>query len=159
MHSRLPGFLRRVKELGLLAGLETNGTNPDMIRRLLAGKLVDFVAMDIKSPLERAKYGKASGALDGPLFENVLKSVRLIMRHAPDYEFRTTVVPGLHEEKDILRIAERLKGAKMYVLQQFMPKNTVGENMRDLSPFPAERLFEIRRKIKKHFADCEVRNV
>ncbi|TSC53635.1 MAG: pyruvate formate lyase activating enzyme [Parcubacteria group bacterium LiPW_39] len=97
----LPDFISQIKNLGFLVKLDTNGTNPTMLEKLLAANLVDFVAMDIKAPLE--KYKKVAGK--NVSLENIQRSVELT-RRAPDYEFRTTVLPALHSRKDILSIED-----------------------------------------------------
>jgi len=159
MHSNLPGFFRKVKGFGLLAGLETNGTNPFMLEKLLDEKLVDYIAMDIKTSLKWDKYSKVAGIKDRKLFENVLKSVEIIKNSSVEYEFRTTVVPELHEEKDLLEIAEQLKGAKMYALQKFTPKDTtIDPKFSSIAPFPDSFFREMKDKMCHQFEKCEIRN-
>ncbi len=159
MHKELPKFLGKVKKLDFLVGLETNGTNPMMIERLIKNRLVDFVSMDIKAPLAWEKYKKAAGISDKGLFESVKKSVKILLGSNVDYEFRTTVVPKIHTEKDIVDISRQIKGAKHYVLQQFLPKNTIDEKFSKATPFRVEKLVNLRLKIKKNVAACEIRNV
>jgi len=159
MHKELPKFLLKVKKLDFLVGLETNGTNPLMIERLIKNRLVDFVSLDIKAPLAWEKYKKAAGISDKRLFESVKKSVKILLGSNVDYEFRTTVVPKIHTEKDIVDISRQLKGAKHYVLQQFLPKNTIDEKFSKATPFRVEKLLNLRLKIKKNVAACEIRNV
>lgn len=155
----LPEFLGKVKKLGYLVGIETNGTNPQMLEKLIKNRVLDFVGMDIKAPLTWDKYKTAAGIKSRRLFENVKKSVRILLKSGIDYEFRTTVVPGIHEEKDIVAIAGQLKGAKRYVLQQFLPKNTIDEKFCGLTPFPDKTLVNLRKRIKGNFGICEIRNI
>jgi len=149
--------------MGFLAALETNGTNPGMVEKLIRDGLVDYIAMDIKAPLEEGKYMKAagsgSGAMSRELFRNVLKTIKIIMDSRVDYEFRTTVVPGIHSPGDIEAIADSIKGARKYVLQQFLPENATEPELRKATPFPEKILKEIRRKIGKNFQTCEVRGI
>ncbi len=163
LQQELPAFFKQVKDLGLLTGLESNGTSPKMIDQLIVGKLVDFIAMDVKAPLLIDKYIKASGLKEGrkseELFNNVLKSIRLLLGSSIDYEFRTTVVPGIHNREDIFAVAEHLKGAKKFVLQQFVPGNTLSEDFRMKKPFDRDTLLEIYREIKEKFPCCHIRNV
>lgn len=112
----LGGFLEEIKSLGYLVKLDTNGTRPQVIKELLKGGLVDFVAMDIKSSLEN--YPRVSGIRELNLDE-IKESVELIRTEAPDYEFRTTVVRELHSEEDFQRVALWLSGAKAYYLQAY----------------------------------------
>ncbi len=114
IQTSFPTFVERVKRLGLLVKLDTNGSRPDVLGRLLAEHAVDYVAMDVKGPLDR--YDRLTGvACDVGAIE---ESIALILRDAPDYEFRTTVAPTLGRE-EVLRIADRLSGARRYVLQVF----------------------------------------
>ena len=162
MHRGLPGFLLKVKRLGLLTGLETNGTRHDVIERLAKKELLDFVAMDIKAPLDWESYRKAAGISDRKLFEGVRRSVKALLGPIGsriDYEFRTTVVPGIHTEEDIAKISRQIRGAKRYVLQQFIPQNTIDEKIMGTTPFTAKKLSELRKKVKRNVLACEVRNV
>lgn len=159
MDRQLPAFLKSVKKLGLLAGIETNGTNPTMLEKLIKEKSIDFVGMDIKAPLSWDSYRKAAGISEKSLFHNVRKSVKILLGSQIDYEFRTTVVSGIHDEKSIEKIAEQIKGARMYVLQKFIPKNTIDGSLIELPPFKTEKMLELRKIVKGNFGACEVRNV
>jgi pyruvate formate lyase activating enzyme len=130
-----------------------------MLKKLVSEKLVDYVAMDIKAPLTWEKYRKVACIDNMKLFENVLESVKLLKGSKIDYEFRTTVVPGMHKEKDILEIADQIKGAKMYALQQFTPKETtLDPEFANLKPYPDAFITGIKDRISGHFGTCEVRN-
>ena len=119
LHSSLPELCSRIKKMGLMVKLDTNGTNPTMLKELMDMKLVDYVAMDIKAPLTIEKYSKATGVNTEKLLENVKESIRLLMESGIDYEFRTTVVPSIHSLEDIKQISRSLKGCRKYVLQKF----------------------------------------
>jgi len=119
LHSSLPELCSRIKKMGLMVKLDTNGTNPTMLKELMDMKLVDYVAMDIKAPLTIEKYSKATGVNAEKLLENVKESIRLLMESGIDYEFRTTVVPSIHSLEDIKQISRSLKGCRKYVLQKF----------------------------------------
>ncbi|MBN2330573.1 MAG: anaerobic ribonucleoside-triphosphate reductase activating protein [Candidatus Aenigmarchaeota archaeon] len=155
----LPSFLLKVKRLGLLAGIETNGTNPAMLERLIKDKVVDFVGMDIKAPLSWDEYRKAAGISEKALLESVKKSVSLLLGSGIDYEFRTTYVRGIHDEGSIKRIAEQLRGARRYVLQKFLPKNTIDGSLSLTPNYGSGQLLRLRKSIKGNFVECEVRNV
>jgi pyruvate formate lyase activating enzyme len=148
----LPDFLKKIKALGFLVKLDTNGAKPEVLRDLLRQGLVDYLAMDIKGPLE--KYQKIVKT-DVDL-EKIHKSTE-IARSFPDYEFRTTVVPDLHEKEDFLNIARWLDGAKNYFLQQFNPKKTLDPGLKTVIPFSDEKLVEFSQMIKPYFEKCEVR--
>ncbi|WNZ28886.1 MAG: anaerobic ribonucleoside-triphosphate reductase activating protein [Candidatus Bathyarchaeota archaeon] len=119
LHSDLPDLCSKIKKMNFLVKLDTNGTNPKMLKKLIDKKLVDYIAMDVKAPLTVEKYSKAIGVNAKTLFENVKKSINLLKTSDIDYEFRTTVVPTIHETDDIVQICDALKGSKKYVLQKF----------------------------------------
>lgn len=111
----LKQFILKVRSLGYSVKLDTNGTVPDVLEELLAEKLLDYVAMDIKNTPE--KYSLTAGAdVD---INNILKSMEIIKNKAPDYEFRTTVTRELHTEADISAVAELVGRGSKYFLQQF----------------------------------------
>ncbi|MBM3200219.1 anaerobic ribonucleoside-triphosphate reductase activating protein [Candidatus Woesearchaeota archaeon] len=117
MHQDLPEFIKKVRALDLKVKLDTNGSKPDVLKYLIENKLVDFISMDIKNTFE--KYEETVNMkIDTKLLK---ESISLIIKSGIDHEFRTTVVPRLHKKEDIVKIAkEYLKGAKVYVLQQFV---------------------------------------
>lgn len=148
----LPVFIKKIKAMGFLVKLDTNGSNPQMLAKLLAEGLVDFIAMDIKAPLE--KYKKVAG--DKVILANIQRSTELT-RSAPDYEFRTTVLPALHSKKDILSIGRWLQGSKKYYLQQFKPTKTLDSAYLDEKPFDWEKIAELRGLLEIFFDKVEVR--
>ena len=159
IHQALSDFIGKVKEEGFLVGLETNGTNPQMLKDLIADKLIDYVALDIKAPLVWEKYKKTSGINDEDLFRKVKESVEVLLelKLDIDYELRTTVVPGLIEEEDILAIARQIKGAKRYVLQQFLPRTTLDKQYERIKPYSKEVLEKMRKRAESYVETCQVR--
>ena len=113
----LPDFLRRVKAMGFLTKLDTNGSLPHALRPLLEEGLVDYVAMDIKN--SPAKYPVTCGLTEVDMAA-VRESIGLIMASAADYEFRTTVVAQLHSDEDFAPMGEMIRGAKRWYLQNFV---------------------------------------
>lgn len=108
-------FMRRIREMGFSVKLDSNGTNPDVLAEVFREGLADYVAMDVKNRLER--YAETAGV---PVdTDRIRKSIRLIMDSGVLYEFRTTVVPGIHTEGDFDGIAELIDGAETYYLQEF----------------------------------------
>lgn len=164
LHVDLPDFLKKIKSLGFLIKLDTNGSRPSELQNLIKDGLVDYLAMDIKTSLKIPNskiqiqnfYEKVCGVRIN--LEDIKQSIKVIMASGLDYEFRTTVVPGLHTAEDIVQIAEEIRGAKKYYLQQFV----VSEKLLDLTyktikPYPTQFLFQLRDKIKNWFEVCEVR--
>jgi len=126
----LYAFCRKVKEIGLKVKLDTNGSNPAILKKLIKDKLVDYVAMDVKAPLSAEEYEKVIGVKNNYLLDNVKESIRTLLNSDVDYEFRTTVVPTLHTEAKIKEMARSLAGCKKYVLQKFQPENAYDEKLR-----------------------------
>ena len=116
LHADLPDLLRRIRELGFRVKLDTNGSFPDRLSAVIEEGLVDYVAMDIKNAPEL--YAQTTGlrALD---LSAIDRSRMLLMEGKADYEFRTTVVKGLHTEESLLETARWIEGAKAWYLQQY----------------------------------------
>lgn len=126
----LTEFIRRLKKDGFLVKLDTNGTDPGYIKRLVADNLIDFVAMDIKGPLDM--YTKiANVKVD---LTEMKKSIDFLLGGSVDYEFRTTVIPTYIGIPEIENISELIEGAKKYVLQQFEPENCSDIELKKLKP-------------------------
>jgi pyruvate formate lyase activating enzyme len=153
LHKDLPQFLARIKQLGFLVKLDTNGTNPKMLKYLIKKGFVDYVAMDIKAPLK--KYEKVVRAKIDK--EAIIKSVDLLKKGSVNYEFRTTVVPSLLNENDIFAIGKWLKGAKKFYIQQFKGLKTLEKNFVLKKPYPKKKLEEFCNILKPFFKSCEVR--
>ena len=115
LHLDLPFFIRKIKKIGYLVKLDTNGTNPEMLQKLIKDKLIDYIAMDIKASLD--KYEKVTNVKIN--CHNLKKSVKIIMSSGLPYEFRTTVVPGLLVKKDFNKMGEVIRGATKWYLQKF----------------------------------------
>jgi len=158
LQDELPVFLSAVKKLGYLAGLETNGTRSGMLARLLDEDLLDFVAMDVKAPLEPDCYARAAGVEDGRIVGEVERSVRMLLSGSVEYELRTTVVPGIHGSQDIPLLGRQLAGAERYVIQQFVPDKTLDAELQTTEAFSRETLERWRDAVGALVGSCEVRN-
>lgn len=137
LHKELPDFCTRIKELGFGVKLDTNGSFPEMLDGLLEGGTVDFVAMDVKAPLEEGPYRIAAGTEQADLVERVGRSIELLKASKVEHEFRTTVVPILHSPEDVAKIARILAGER-YALQYFSPNSTLDPRYSELKPFSEE---------------------
>ena len=115
MHRDLPDFCRRIKDLGFLVKLDTNGSHPEVLARLFRENLIDYAAMDVKHTW--SKYQEITGR--GIEILKYQESIKIIIDSAPDYEFRTTVINGVHSREDILAMASYIQGAKRYFLQNY----------------------------------------
>lgn len=142
-------FVREIKERGFLVKVDTNGSRPEVLKEMMS--LVDYVAMDVKLPLER--YKEISNEDSGKIKE----SIDIIISSQLDYEFRTTVVPGVHRKEDIEKIAVLISGAKKYYLQNFLPEKTLKEGFLKKEPFSEENLEEFKKIASSFTEECEIR--
>jgi len=150
----LPDFIDKVKELGYLVKLDTNGTNPKMLKKLIKNKLVDYLAMDIKGPLP--KYAKIANVSVSLL--NIKKSIRLIMDSGLPYEFRSTILPALHNRQDLIAMAELISGARKYFLQKFMTgDNLNNREFKKLPSFTNKEMKELAKSCSAEVKLCSVR--
>mgnify|MGYP000884496687 CR=1 FL=1 len=159
LHSDLPLFLRKVKDLDYLIKLDTNGSNPVMLNEILREGLLDYVAMDIKAPLEYKSYQGACGKLGSEDFFNIRSSVQLLLQASIMVEFRTTVVPCLHQPEDIEAIARYIEGARLYTLQQFNPECTLEPGYGKVVPYSREEIQAVAEKCSKYVQKVKVLQV
>ena len=137
----LPIFAERVKSMGYLVKLDTNGTNPFVLERLLKDKLIDYAAIDIKNDF--AHYGIVAGVAN-PAVENIKKSLALLKQYGAPYELRTTLIGEFHNIENIKQMAEELKGEKILYLQKFKISDGVfNKNLTEVSKEEAEEFREI----------------
>jgi len=154
MHKDISKFIEKVKKIGYLVKIDTNGTFPDKLRELIDKKLVDYVSMDVKAPI--SKYNKLSGVKTD--IKKIEKSIKILQNSSIDYEFKTTFVPGLLEKNDIIEIAKWLDGSKKYFLQQFKNDTSlISNNLEDVSPHSKQEIMETFNDIKPYFEECDVR--
>lgn len=150
----MPEFLRQIKALGYKIKLDTNGSNPEMLAKIITEGLVDYLAMDIKNSL--GKYSLATGTdVDTG---KIRESVRLIMESGLAYEFRTTVLPEIHEVSDFEDIGSLIKGAPRYAIQGFRPTVTLDPSFRNLPSFTFAELEKIREVMSRYVGTCEIRD-
>ncbi|RLJ07338.1 MAG: anaerobic ribonucleoside-triphosphate reductase activating protein [Candidatus Aenigmatarchaeota archaeon] len=154
IHKDLPELLEKFKSIGVFVKLDTNGSNPEMLKELIKKGLLDYVAMDIKAPLE--KYHIAAGVKVDT--EKIKESINIIKNSGIDYEFRATVIPRLHKKEDLQKMAELVKGAKKFAIQQFRPNITLDESFQKEKPYSNEELEEFKEMFKGFFEKIEVRS-
>lgn len=166
MQADLAEFIKKIKDLGFSVKLDTNGSNPEILEALIKDKLIDYIAMDIKSPL----YWKdvPSKALEEAIFQRsigvnnidinkIKESVRVIKSSRVSYEFRTTVVPNFHTKEDIIQMAQSIAPADKYYLQNFRPEKTLDPLEMDIYPYPDQFLKDIAKEISHLFRICQAR--
>ena len=150
----LPEFLSKVKSLGFAVKLDTNGTNPAMLRTILRDGLADYVAMDIKAG--RANYSAATGTLR-PGLDAVDECIAMLMNGSTDFEFRTTVVRGIHTEEDFSDIAAWLAGDEKYFLQGFKDSGDLISS--GCSAFTLEETEKFREIVLPKIPNTEIRGM
>ena len=145
MHEDLPAFILKLKKSDHLVKLDTNGSNPRMVEDLLSDGLLDYVALDIKSGIE--KFHTVTGLSEESskeMFKNVLETLRLLKQYSVPHEVRTTYVPGLLDERDIAEIKE-LVGDSTWYLQRFRPQKTL-RSFTNVTSSSYEDLFKLASK-------------
>jgi pyruvate formate lyase activating enzyme len=146
-------FIKKIKKIGFLVKLDSNGTRPDVLKKLLDAKLLDFIAMDIKNQIKN--YNKTTGVKGDN--KRIKLSVDLIMRSGISYEFRTTVVPGIHREKDFEEIAKWIQGAKSYYLQEYREIKILDPKLKKKTKGKKIDLEKIKKKIENNFGKMGIR--
>jgi pyruvate formate lyase activating enzyme len=134
MHKELPKFLTKLKERGFAVKLDTNGFYPEVLEECLP--YVDYVALDVKTSLEKYKLLGAKST------NGLLRTTEMLKTGKVAYEFRTTVVPELITAEELPRICEFVKGAKTHVFQQFIPQDTLDKRFGNLKPYAPEVIKE-----------------
>lgn len=146
-------FIEKIKKMGFLVKLDTNGFFPKELKELLKKDLLDYIAMDVKwaedSYVEFSKDKKA--------VEKVKESIKIIMRSGIDYEFRTTFVKGIHDIEDGEKITSMIPNAMKYYIQNFRSGKTIDETLDTSNSFTEKELKEILRGAKKHIKSSYIR--
>ena len=152
LHNGILLFASKVKSLGYKVKLDTNGTRPRRIRKMMEEKVLDYIAMDIKAPLDRYPQ-VVNHKVD---IKAVEESIKLLRRGGIDYEFRTTVIPGIIEARDLEEIAKLLVGSKRYVIQQFRPEKNLYPEYSEIELYSRSELEGFRALVSPYFADCRI---
>ena len=154
LHRDLPEFIEKIRAMGYKIKLDTNGTNPEIIKKLLAENLLDYIAMDLKAPFD--KYEKVVGVKVN--CDDLQKSAKIVIESGLPHEFRTTVVPGLLELSDFDKMGEIIAGADAWYLQKFKSDTElVDRNLERQAPFTDKEMEEMASVGKKYVKICEVR--
>lgn len=154
LQNDLEDFIRRVREMEYLIKLDTNGYRPRILRHLLEEELLDYVAMDIKASKER--YGIACGLAEVEL-NRIEESVELLKTSSIPYEFRTTVVKGIHSPEEFTAIGRWLQGSRAYYLQSFRDSGQVMQP--GFAEFERAELEEMRERAAQYVPRTELRGL
>lgn len=161
LHLDLPEFCRKIKNLGFLVKLDTNGSNPRMLKELIDKKLVDYVAMDIKLPRER--YAMIFAGKDITA-DDIEESAKILKNSDIDFEFRTTCAPTIHTSDDFEIMAkwigQDIPGRlPKYFLQNFRPGRNIDPKFENFKPFNDEFFTAVLAKIKPYVPDSHLREL
>lgn len=148
----IESFLTIIKQRGLLIKLDTNGSRPDTLERLLRADLIDRAAMDIKAPLDR--YREVTGSKVEP--QDIVRSAEILRRSGRPVLFRTTVVPGLIGPEDIESIGRWLQGADVYQIQQFSPVGTLDAEYGRIKPYGRDEVRRLAEAARPFFGEVLV---
>ncbi len=158
IHQDLPEFIKKIKGLNLLVKLDTNGTDPDLVKSLINREMVDYIAMDVKSTFEINKYKSIVGEqFNSKELDRIKESVNLIINSGIKFEFRTTLVKPFHSFEEIEEISSHLSGN--YYLQQCRPLNSLNHCNKNFRQFKAQEIEEWRSKITKKEININYRTI
>jgi pyruvate formate lyase activating enzyme len=159
----LPKFIEKIKHLGFLVKLDTNGSNPTMLKDLVSERLIDYVAMDIKTAQDNPAYKNLM--IEGITIDHIkesadfLKNLPVTKQGQIDWEFRTTVVNTIHTREEFLEIAKWIGGPNVkYYLQNFRAEKTIDPEFEKVKPFSREFVEDIVKDIAPYFGDCSLRS-
>lgn len=140
LHPDLDELIRHFRHEGLAVKLDTNGSRPDVLRNLLDRELLDYVAMDVKAPLDYRYHHVAGATVD---LDAIRRSIHLLIDGDIPYEFRTTVCPALTHHDDIRGIAAAVSGAQLLYLQPFRPVNCLDPALHTTTPYNPDQMREL----------------
>lgn len=149
IHRDIPDFIRRLRERGFAVKLDTNGFFPKLLKKCL--EYVDYVAVDVKTSLEKYRLlgARETNAL--------LETINMLKGHKVDYEFRNTVVPGIVNEDDVIKVGEIVKGAKRFAFQQFIPENALDVRFRKIRPYSPDVIKRFSKIMEKYVDEVILR--
>jgi len=154
MQDDLEKFISKIKKLKFLVKLDTNGTNPEILKNLISKKLIDYIAMDVKAGLKN--YEKVVKVKINQ--KKIKESIDIIMNAGLPYEFRTTVVPGLVKKDDILQIGKLITGAQKWFLQKFKSDiDLVDKSFYQKKSFTDQEMIKMKKTGEKYVQICKIR--
>jgi pyruvate formate lyase activating enzyme len=147
LHPDLPALIRRIKRHGFAVKLDTNGSNPEILEHLIGREEIDSVSMDVKGPLDSLNYRRAAGV---PVnLDRIVRSIEILKEGKVEYQFRVTVVPGLHREEDIRSLGRQLKAGQRIVLQNFNSESPLDSVLKESRPYDPSLLKAMEKEIQR----------
>jgi pyruvate formate lyase activating enzyme len=154
LQADLPEFLSKIKKLGFKIKLDTNGTSPAMIKKLIKNKLLDYIAMDIKAG--EKKYNEVTGSR--AKLSNIKESIKIIRESGLPYEFRSTIVPGLHDGEEIKAMGKLIVNAEKWYLQNLkVDTDLMNAKLQAIKPYTKKEMEEFRKIGNQFVKKCEMR--
>ncbi len=148
LHEDLPLFIKQIKKLGLKIKLDTNGTNREMLTQLIQNNLLDYIAMDIKAPLQKEKYSTLCGReIQDSVMDQIKSSVEIIMQSSITYEFRTTVLKELLSPEDIQQIISI--EPKQFYIQEYNNQSVIDPEIKDFTSYSQSELIGLLTETKQ----------
>jgi len=152
MHADLPLFIKKVKQLGFVVKLDTNGTNPEMVHQLIADRQIDYIAMDIKASMERYQEVVARPVS----IEAIQETIKLIKHSGIDHEFRTTLVKSQISPEDLDEIGRLVQGSPRFALQRFRPGRTLSPQFAQEATYSDDELVVLKERMERYVTECVV---
>jgi pyruvate formate lyase activating enzyme len=154
LYPQLPQLIKFFRDMSFPVKLDTNGTKPDVLARLLDEHLIDYVAMDMKAPLDDIRYSRCAGV---PLrVAPIQRSLSILAEGKVEYELRMTVCPSLTREKDIHDLARQMDGVPRFVLQGFSPKDPLNPALKNVTPYSQDQMMKFKEILEEHVAECRL---
>ncbi|MFA7628439.1 MAG: anaerobic ribonucleoside-triphosphate reductase activating protein [Candidatus Dojkabacteria bacterium] len=153
VQSGLLPFIKKVKEMGFLIKLDSNGTFPDRLKDFIATGLIDYIAIDVKYP----KVGYVKNSMIPGVAKKIEESIKIIMDSELEYEFRTTYTKPLHSLESAEGIGKMIKGAKNYYIQNFRPGKTIDPTLTKKNSFTTKELEQIKKTVGKYVENVRIR--
>ena len=141
----LTELIKTVRNEHMLVKLDTNGSHPEIVERLIGDRLVDCISMDVKAPLEAELYSRCAGVQVN--INDIKESIDLLRSNSIPYQFRTTVVPTLHTEDNLAQLAHELEGCSGLKLQNFSPVHTLDPEYIKIVPYSEDELARMQDKV------------
>jgi pyruvate formate lyase activating enzyme len=178
INTDLPVFISKIKKLGYVVKLDTNGSNSEMIRKLINRGLIDYIAMDIKSTFDEyqklikvksqiRQLADKSSTRNSKFLNKIKQSIKIILKSNLPHEFRTTVVPTIHDKESLVKLAKQLKPLNTkyqilntrlnWYLQSFRPQNCLDEEFLKIEPYTEKEMKELLAAIQKIFPQAQLR--
>ena len=145
LHDSLLDIIYKFRSDDFLIKLDTNGTNPAVLKDLIKKRLVDYVSMDVKGPLDEIRYSRCAGVTVN--LHDIKESIQTLKERTIPYEFRVTVVPTLLKEDDIIDLARQLSSADRFILTNFNPSDPLDIQLKDVTPYDEGTLKRLQHRV------------